>query len=103
MPFRMLDGKAEIVPEVSARIVVNDTVREAQRYVQQPLRLRGILIQHALQDAYNPTETVREFDQLLTQVGVDHEYREYESSHCSNPWPETSLKFMSEHLVSEGR
>ena len=98
-PFRMVDGKAEIVPEVSAKIVENDTAHEAQRYAQQPLRLRGILIQHALHDPWNPTELVQGFDQLLTELGVEHEYQEFDASHCAHPWEATSLKFMSEHLV----
>ena len=101
MPFRIVDGKAEIVPEVSAKIVAQDTAREAERYVQQPLRLRGILIQHALNDPYNPTDIVSGFDRLLTDLGVEHEYREINTGHCSNPWEAASLKFMSEHLVFE--
>ena len=99
MPFRIVDGKAEIVPEVSVKIVENDKVHEALRYVEQPSRLRGILIQHALRDPYNPTELVRGFDRLLTEQGVEHEYLEFDTSHCSHPWEETSLRFMSEHLV----
>lgn len=101
MPFRIMDGHAEIVPEVAAKIVELDSAHEAQRYIKQPLRLHGILIQHALQDSLNPVEIVRGFDQLLTKLGIDHQYTEEKADHCSFPWESTSLKFMTEHLVFE--
>lgn len=101
MPFRIMDGHGEIVPEVAAKIVELDSAHEAQRYMKQPLRLRGILIQQALHDNLNPTEIVRSFDRLLTKLGVEHEYMEEEATHCSFPWESTSLKFMTEHLVFE--
>lgn len=99
MPFRLVDGKAQIVPEVAARIAAQDSAREAERYVQQPLRLRGILIQHALNDLLNPTGTVRGFEHLLTELGIEHDYVEINTGHCGNPWEAASLKFMSDHLV----
>ena len=56
MPFRIVDGQGEFVPEVIAKIVEHDAAHEARRYVQQPYRLRGILIQHGLLDNDSPTE-----------------------------------------------
>ena len=46
MPFRIVDGHGEFVPEVVAKIIDLDSVQEARRYLQQPVRLRGIRIQH---------------------------------------------------------
>ncbi len=59
------------------------------------------MIEHALHDRFNATEFVRGFDQLLTELGVDHEYREIDATHCNHPWDEDALKFMSDHLVGE--
>ena len=106
MPFRIVDGHAEIVPEVAAQIAEHDSAHEVQRYLQQPLRLRGILIQHALHDYDNPTEIVRGFHELLTELGIEHEYIETESVeedrfYCVNPWEPAPLKFLSDHLEFE--
>ena len=101
MPFRIVDEHAEIVPEISAQIVAHDSAHEARRYAQQPLRLHGILILHALYDNLNPTELVRGFDQLLTELGIEHEYVELEAGHCDLPWEYSSLTFMADHLVFE--
>ena len=52
MPFRIVDGRGEFVPEVIAKIVETDAAHEARRYLQQPFRLRGIRIQHGTYDTY---------------------------------------------------
>ncbi len=101
MPFRIIEGKAEIAQEVAGKIAEYDSAREAQRYVQQPIRLRGILIQHALKDRGNPTDTVRGFDRLLTELEIEHQYMEIDASHCAHPWEATTLEFMSDNLVGE--
>lgn len=99
LPFRITNGQAEIVPEVAAKLVEHDSAHEARRYLAQPLRLRGILIMHALGDVWNPTPPVRGFDQLLTALGIEHTYVEEDAAHCSFPWEAESLAFLSEHLV----
>jgi hypothetical protein len=48
MPFRIVDGRGEFVPEVIAKLVETDAAHEARRYVQQPVRLRGILIRYGV-------------------------------------------------------
>jgi hypothetical protein len=102
MPFRITNGQAEIVPEVAAKIVEQDSAHEARRYMAQPLRLHGILIMQALGDAFNPTPVVRGFDQLLTELGIEHTYTEADAAHCSFPWEAESLAFLSDHLVFTG-
>ena len=101
MPFRIVAGHGEIVPEVAAKIADHDSMHEAERYVQQPLRLRGILIQHALNDRFTPTEAVRNFEHTLTELGIEHEYKEMDASHCPPEWDSVSLQFMTDHLVFE--
>ena len=99
MPFRIVGDHAEAVPEVFARIMEGDSLREAQRYAKQPIRLNGLLIQHALRDYYNPTDVVRAVEAQLAKLGIDHEYVEVDASHCNFDWDGASLKFMSEHLA----
>ena len=101
MPFRIVGDHAEAVPEVFARIEEGDSLHEAQRYVDQPIRLNGLLILHALQDPYNPTDLVRSSEAKFTDLGIDHEYVEVDAGHCSFDWDGASLKFMSDHLVGE--
>lgn len=98
MPFRMSGEKAEIVPEVADKIAAGDAVHAVQGYLQQPLRLRGLLVQHGLYDPYNPTELVRSFDRLLTEQGVEHDYMELKTGHCEHAWEADMLAFMAKHL-----
>ncbi len=101
MPFRIVDGKVEIVPEVSTKITDSDAAHLAEQYLQQPQRLNGLLIQHALKDIYAPTELVRGFDALLTKLGIEHQYVEEDTYHCSQDWEMATLQFMAEHLLFE--
>ena len=101
MPFRIVDGKVEVVPEVSAKITAADAAHLAEQYMQQPQRLRGLLIQHALKDRYTPTELVRGFDALLTKLGIEHQYVEEDTFHCMQAWEMATIQFMAEHLLFE--
>jgi len=98
MPFRIVDGHGELVPEVIAKIVENDAVHEAHRYIEQPVRLDALLIRHGLHHSAEGTAATRSFDQLLTELGIDHEYLETETGWCGGPWEKDTLKFMSENL-----
>ncbi len=98
MPFRIVDGHGEFVPEVIAKIVETDAAHEARRYVQQPVRLRGIRIQHGTYDNY-VAPSVHSFEQVLTDLGIEHEYVEVATGHCGTGWESASLKYMAEHLV----
>ena len=100
MPFRIVDGRGEFVPEVVAKIVDNDAAHEARRYVQQPVRLRGIRIQHGTNDSmWAPS--IHSFEQVLTDLGIEHQYVEEKSGHCGGGWVAASLKFMSDKLAFE--
>ncbi|GAK55921.1 esterase [Candidatus Vecturithrix granuli] len=105
MPFRTVDGRAEFVPEVLARIFEFeiDAAHEARRYVQQPVRLRGILLRYGAYDHEIPILSVHSFVQVLTELGIEHEYVEEKSGHCDSGWEEPLLKYMSDKLVFEGK
>jgi enterochelin esterase-like enzyme len=100
MPFRIVDGRGEYVPEVWAKIVENDAAHEARRYLQQPVRLRGILIRHGVYDT-KIAMSVHSFVQVLTDLGIEHEYVEEKSGHCGPGWEKASLQYMSDKLVFE--
>ena len=45
LPFTLVDGKAQIVPEVFAKINAKlDPLHDIDSYLSQPIRLRGLMI-----------------------------------------------------------
>ena len=100
MPFRIVDGRGEFVPEVVAKIVELDAAHAARRYLQQPVRLRGIRIEHGTYDTTN-APSIHSFKQLLDDLGIEHEYVEVNAGHCGGNWEAASLKYMSDQLVFE--
>lgn len=102
MPFEVVDGKWQVVPEVQQKIIAADVVHDLQDYLNQPIRLNGLLIYHGEYDGTNPVEVVRDFDKMLTEVGVEHDYvevnRASQGGHC-NLDRTVVLKFMSDHLA----
>jgi hypothetical protein len=96
MPFTIVDGQAQIVPEVQQKVIAVDPANDARRYLDQPVRLRGLLIYHG---EYDSVEAARTFVNLLTDLGVEHESVEVKNgSHCGLDWTPI-LTFMSEHLA----
>jgi len=100
MPIALVDGKAEIVPEVFNRIVAADPTHQVDRYLSQPERLRAILLFHGDGDQLAPVELARSFDRLLSDRGIEHEYVEVSGGHCDFFY-EPIVQFMSDHLVDE--
>jgi enterochelin esterase-like enzyme len=100
MPFEIVDGVGRVVPEVMDKIAAVDEVHDLEEYLQQPVRLRSILLYHGASDEIAPVELARSFDRLLTARGVEHEYVEVDAGHC---YYDTApvLQYMSDHLVAE--
>ena len=48
-----------------------------------------------------PVELARDFDKLLTEKGIAHEFDDSFITHCSYDMVAPMLKFMSDHLVGE--
>ncbi len=99
MPFEVVDGQGRIVPEVWEKIAAVDGVHDLEEYLQQPVRLRHILLFHGSLDDTAPVELARSFDRLLTARGVEHEYIEVKAGHCSVVGP--VLQYLSDHLSAE--
>jgi enterochelin esterase-like enzyme len=100
MPFEVVDGVGRVVPEVLEKIAAVDEVHDLEEYLQQPLRLRHILLYHGTSDEMAPVELARSFDRLLTERGVDHEYIEIDAGHCFYDWLPV-IQYLSDHLVAE--
>ena len=100
MPVTLVDGKAEIVPEVFDRIVAADPTHEVDRYLAQPERLRAISLYHGDGDEVAPVELAHRFDRLLSDRGIEHEYVEVSAGHCSFHFGPI-VQFMSDNLVGE--
>lgn len=98
MPFEIVDGKGSIVPEVQQKIIAADVLHDLPDYLNQPVRLNGILIYHGTYDGSAPVEIIRNFDKTLTEMGVEHDYIEVYGNHCNLDWS-VVLNFMSDHLV----
>ncbi len=103
MPVAVVDGEAQIVPEVVDKMIAVDPVHDLERYLSQPERLSAILIYHGNHDELVPVELARDFDKLLTDLGIEHEYLETNGMHCDflNERYAPVVKFMSDHLVGE--
>jgi enterochelin esterase-like enzyme len=100
MPFEYVDGEGRVVPEVMEKIAGVDEVHDLEKYLQQPMRLRHILLYHGKSDPMVPTELPRSFDQLLTERGVEHEYVEVDGTHCQYDMAPV-LQYLSDHLVGQ--
>jgi S-formylglutathione hydrolase len=98
MPVALVDGKAEIVPEVFDKIVAADPTHQVDRYLAQPERLRAILLYHGDGDPEAPVELAHSFDRLLSARGIEHEYVEVSAGHCDFYFGPI-VQFMSDHLV----
>ncbi len=102
MPYVRETGQAKVAPGFVEKLEASSPVQDAEHYLQQPLRLRGILVYHGRQDDMAPVGIVRDFSALLTELGIEHVYLEVDAMHC-NMDLEPILKFMSEHLMFEER
>jgi S-formylglutathione hydrolase FrmB len=103
MPFQLVNGKPQIVPEVYQKINALDPVNDLRSYLKQSVRLRGLMIYQDTDegDPYNPaamTGGAIAFDKTLTQMGVAHDFLELTAQHCMGSWTPI-LKFMDAHLA----
>lgn len=103
MPVAVVNGDAQIVPEVVDRMIAVDPVHDLERYLSQPERLSAILIYHGNHDELVPVQLARDFDKLLTDKGIEHEYLETNGMHCNFHSERYApvVKFMSDHLIGE--
>jgi poly(3-hydroxybutyrate) depolymerase len=99
MPFELIDGEGQIVPAVYDKVVALAPKHEVHDYLDQPLRLRGLLLVQEQMKVPEEVASGRNFDQLLTDLSVEHEYLELDAEHCDDTWYSPVLEFMSDHLA----
>jgi predicted esterase len=75
-------------------------IHDLERYLDQPIRLTNVLLYHGESDQVSPVELVQDFDKLLSEKGVNHEYLEVPGTHCDLDY-EPVLLFMSDNLTFE--
>lgn len=97
MPFQEIDGEVQIVQDVWDRVGAVWPASDIPNYLNQPMRLRGLMIYHGEFDG-DSVEDIREFSRRLAELGVEHEYVEVAKGHCNLDYAPV-LKFMSDRLV----
>lgn len=96
-PFELVDGKAQIVPEVWNHHVESDIVHgHLDRYLKQPVRLSGIMFVHGKSDNVTPVAQARTLDRAMTELGIEHVYDEHNGGH--DFIASKSLQFLSDYL-----
>jgi predicted esterase len=99
-PYELVDGKAQLMPEVWERWVKADVIHgHLDGYLKQPIRLRGIMIVHGRGDGIVSVSQAQALDKAMTELGIEHVYDEHGGGH--DFIAEKSLQFMSEHLAFE--
>jgi len=104
MPFEIVDGEARIVPDVFSKVNAMDPMVDVSAYLNQPIRLRNILIYHdteigqAAEDAAHSLEAARQFHETLTKLGIPNEYAEVDARHCEFDYSPV-LEFMAANLT----
>jgi hypothetical protein len=101
MPYVVVDGKTEITPGFIEKSKALDPRADVERYLAQPTRLNALLVQQGENDIIVPVGQGRDFDTLLTEKGIAHEFDDSFITHCSYDMVPPMLKFMSDHLVGE--
>ena len=82
------------------KAIAKDMIHALEGYLDQPIRLTNVLLYHGEFDPISPVEFVRDYDKLLSDRGVDHEYLEAPAGHCNLNYAPV-LQFMSDNLTFE--
>lgn len=99
-PFELVDGEAKVVPEIWKSHAETDILHgDVVHYLKQPTRLNGIKIVHGRSDNVVPVNQAQAFDKVITDLGINHEYKEHGGGHAF--LPEESLQFLSDKLEGE--
>ena len=101
MPLEEIDGEVQIVQDVRDRLAGFSLENYGRNYLDQPVRLHGLMLYHSEFDRIVPVEQAREADKLLTDLGIEHYYLEDPKGtwHCDPPDYGLVLNFMSDRLV----
>jgi pimeloyl-ACP methyl ester carboxylesterase len=100
MPFKIVNGKAEIVPEVYKKMESLAIENDIEQYLAQPIRLNNLLFYD--NSIFNKTDEMksRAFEKKITEMGLEHDYKIISGPHCGYDFSPI-FKYMNEHLVFE--
>jgi enterochelin esterase-like enzyme len=99
-PLELVEGTVTTIDEIWARHVETDVIHgDLGQYVAQPFRLRGIKIVHGTSDGIVPISQARALDAAMTDLGIEHEYKEHAGGH--DLIPVETVQFMSDNLAFE--
>jgi pimeloyl-ACP methyl ester carboxylesterase len=104
MPFSIVDGQAEIDPEVLRKVIGLDVTNDIRSYLDQPLRLNGLLLYRDTNKGADPAdeaveaESHRRMREALTEAGIDYEFEQVEAAHCTYDLTPI-IKFMNAKLA----
>jgi hypothetical protein len=105
MPFEIVDGKAQDVPEVVEKInaiyPVNFLPGILDNYFNQPEQLNGVMLYQVDSSPYLPVDHTFALSDLLTQAGIEHEVYidKIDNASCQHVAP--VLQFFADHLSFE--
>lgn len=104
MPFELVNGTAQTLPEIFRKVNTLDPMNDVARYLDQPIRLRGLLVYQDTALGYPPDEValyltgVHGFIENLANLGIPHEYAEVDAPHCEFDFSPI-LEFMGANLA----
>lgn len=97
------DDNGNLLEDIWQRWLEHDPSILAKRHPENLRLLAGIYFDHGRSDPTVNVSEAREFDRVLTELGITHVYEEYSGGH-SNQWTSrlyVSLPFLSDLLSSE--
>lgn len=96
-PYERRSGQLVLVETVRDRALAGDVQNgDLARYLQQPVRLRGIKVVHGTADSIVPINEARRFANALAAAALEFEYEEHSGGHQYRP--DLALPFLSAHL-----
>lgn len=104
MPLSLEGNEAHIAPDVFEKASRLSPLGDIQPYLEQPARLRGLLIYadtaqgRSTEKMVFTTETSHRLDLALTNAGIEHTFVEVDAAHCE--YGTTPIfEFMDSHLA----
>lgn len=102
MPFKIVNGSAEIDQEVVSKVRGIGAASDIQKYLAQSTRLNALMIYADNNQGGDVRDKANfnDMDALLTDLGVPHDSVLVEAAHCNYDFGPI-FKYMDEHLIFE--
>jgi S-formylglutathione hydrolase FrmB len=97
-PYTIVDGQAQVIPDVERKIRACDVLHDLDSYVRQPDSLNAIMLVHGVNDDMVPVTQARDLSKKMKALGVVHVYEEHNLGHGGIP--NTWIAFMVDNLAA---